>query len=240
MTAFSRDIEQFLAESFELDPLRATAAGMHAHDARWPDVTEAGRLRRLEFGDRWDRRLAAHVDATLTPDERIDRDLLRMELAAERFAESTLREDAWDPLSWVYLLGEGIFPLLAREFAPLDVRLTSVAGRLEGIPGIVAAARTALRGHGQRAVSQFHTETAIRQLAGIVELVADAFAQAEAASGDPAVAALRSSPSRRGGGRDGGARGLRGRVPGTRSCRDRSGRAASAPSSSRRSCATRS
>src|ERR1019366_8048596 len=57
MTAFGNDIEQFLRECFELDPLRATAAGMHAHDARWPDVTEAGRLHRLEFGDRWDRRL---------------------------------------------------------------------------------------------------------------------------------------------------------------------------------------
>ena len=190
MTAFGTDIDQFLRECFELDPLRATAAGMHAHDARWPDVTEAGRLKRLEFGDRWDRRLAAHADGSLTPDERIDRDLLRMELAAERFAESTLREDAWDPLSWVYLLGAGIFPLLAREFAPLDARLTSVAGRLDGVPAIVAAARSALVGHGQRPVSRLHTETAIRQLSGIVELVADAIAQAQAASGDPAVAAI--------------------------------------------------
>ena len=162
MTAFGTDIDQFLRECFELDPLRATAAGMHAHDARWPDVTEAGRLKRLEFGDRWDRRLAAHADGSLTPDERIDRDLLRMELAAERFAESTLREDAWDPLSWVYLLGAGIFPLLAREFAPLDARLTSVAGRLDGVPAIVAALRDNRLGVDLRALHPSLAGTAPR------------------------------------------------------------------------------
>jgi len=190
MSAFTDDREIFFRECFGLDPLRATAAGMHEHDAEWPDMTEAGRQKRLAFYERWDRRLEGHRDEALAADERIDRDLLRMELSAERFAETTLREDAWDPLYWIYVLGAGIFPLLAREFAPLDVRLASVAGRLEGLPAIVAAARSALVGHAGRPVSRFHTETAIRQVSGITELVADALAQADAASGDPAVAAV--------------------------------------------------
>ena len=59
----------------------------------------------------------------LTPDEAIDRDLVVGELEAARFAETELREDAWNPLEWVYLLGEGIFTLIAREFAPLADRL---------------------------------------------------------------------------------------------------------------------
>ena len=45
-------------------------------------------------------------------------------------------------------------------------RLASVAGRLEGVPAVIAAARDELVGAGDRPVSKFHTEIAIRQLAG--------------------------------------------------------------------------
>ena len=63
-----------------------------------------------------------------------------------RFAETELRAEAWDPLAWVYLLGDGIHLLLAREFAPLGVRLASAAERIEGIPAVLDAARARLVG----------------------------------------------------------------------------------------------
>ena len=175
-SAFARRIDAFLAEFFRLHPLHATAAGMHAHDADWPDLTEAGRTERLAFAERWQAELAGFADEDLTRDERVDRDLLLSELDGIRFAETDLRQEAWDPLEWVYLLGGGIFPLLAREFAPLADRLASAAGRLEGIRGVVEAARTELVGLPGRPVSAFHTETALKQLPGIAELADDAVA----------------------------------------------------------------
>ncbi|MFZ5854548.1 MAG: DUF885 domain-containing protein [Chloroflexota bacterium] len=190
MSDFSSSVEAFLDEFFRLDPVSATAAGMHAHDDRWPDVTEAGRRERLAFIDRWEDEFRAPPDTGLTADERIDRDLLLLELDAMRFNETELREETWDPLAWVYLLGGGIFPLLAREFAPLAERLDSIAARLEGIPAVLSAARAQLGSHPTRPVSQLHTETALKQLAGIAELAADAVREAErAASENPAVAA---------------------------------------------------
>jgi len=42
-----------------------------------------------------------------------------MELEAERFGETELRDETWDAMTWIYLLGEGIFTLIARDFAPL-------------------------------------------------------------------------------------------------------------------------
>jgi uncharacterized protein (DUF885 family) len=188
MTAFSDRLEQFFREFFVLDPLQATAAGLHDHDDRWPDVSAEGRYSRLAFADEWTRRLAGFGAEELSADERIDRDLVLMELDASRFHETKLRQETWDPLLWVYLLGGGIFPLLAREFAPLASRLASVAGRLEGVPAVLAAARAQLVGDHGRPVSRLHTETAIRQLAGIEELIADALAQAD---GDPSTAAVR-------------------------------------------------
>ncbi len=133
----------------------------------------------------------------LTGDEAIDRDLLIGELEASRFADTELREDAWNPLEWVYLVGDGLFTLNAREFAPLAERLASIAGRLEGLPAVLEAARAALVGTPDRPVGRFQTETALRQLPGIDELIADALAAAEAAAPtDPAVAASPAPPDR--------------------------------------------
>ena len=189
MSDFPVHLETFLAELFRLNPTFATAIGEHRHDDRWPDLTAAGRAERSAFTVRW---LAAFREMTdLTPDEAIDRDLLIGELDAAAFAETELREDAWNPLEWVYLLGDGLFTLQAREFAPLAERLASTAGRLEGIPAVLDAARETLVGHPGRPVGRFQTETALDRLAGVEELIGDASAAAaEAAATDPAVEAV--------------------------------------------------
>ncbi len=188
---FAARVDAFLAEYFSLLPLAATAAGMHDHDGRWPDLTEAGREVRLAFYERWRAELTGSDDARLTPDQRADCDLLLSVLEAHVFSEVDLREDRWNPLDWIYLLGDGIFPLIARDFAPLADRLSSVAKRLEGMPTVLSAAREALVGHDGSAVARFHTEKAIAQLPGIPELIDDALAAAAAAEPtDPAVAAV--------------------------------------------------
>jgi uncharacterized protein (DUF885 family) len=190
MSQFGGRVDEFLDEFFHLFPVSATAVGMHAVDGEWPDLSDAGRAARLAYADRWEAELRGFVDADLTRDERIDRDLLLSELAALRFDEAELREGAWDALGYVYLLGGGIFPLLAREFAPLPARLASVASRLEGVPAMLAAARAELGSLAGRPPSRLHTEMAIKQLPGIVALVEDAVAQAEAAEDQEDVAAL--------------------------------------------------
>jgi uncharacterized protein (DUF885 family) len=188
MTDFPARVDAFLDEFFRLHPVDATAAGEHSHDGRWPDLTEAGRAERLAFGDRWLAELAAFDG--LTADESIDRDLLVMELQARRFDATDLREETWNPLEWVYLLGGGLFGLLKREFAPLDVRLTSVASRLEGLPAVVDAAIAALVGHDGRPVGRFQTDKGLSQLPGVGELIDEAIAAADEAADDTDVAAV--------------------------------------------------
>jgi uncharacterized protein (DUF885 family) len=183
-----RRVDEFLAEFFRLNPTWATEVGAHAHDDRWPDLTEAGRAQRLAFIERWLGEFRAMTG--LAGDDAIDRDLLIGELEAAEFSEVELREETWNPLAWIYLIGGGLFSLLAREFAPLDVRLASVAGRLERLPEVVDAARAVIVGHAGRPVGRFQTETALKQLPGIEELIADALRAAEGAASDAAVAAL--------------------------------------------------
>jgi uncharacterized protein (DUF885 family) len=190
MTHFGDRVDAFLGEYFSLEPVAATAAGNHDHDGEWPAIGEAGRAARLAFVERWEAELRAMAEAELSADDRIDRDLLSSELAAMRFDETELRESAWDALSYVYLIGGGIFPLLAREFAPLSARLTSVAARLEGVPALLAEARRELGSLPDRPPSRLHTEMAIKQMPGVASLADEAVAAAEAARADGGVAAL--------------------------------------------------
>jgi uncharacterized protein (DUF885 family) len=190
MTDFSARAAAFIDELFELEPTFATAMGEHAHDDRWPDRSVAGRDARMAFTTRWLAELGSMTG--LSPDEAIDRDLLVGELEAGRFDDVELREEAWNPLHWIYLIGDGLFTLLAREFAPLADRLSSTAGRLEGMPALLDGAKALLVGTGDRPVGRFQTEMALERLAGIEELIADALtAAADAAPTDDGVAAVR-------------------------------------------------
>ncbi|MFL5779136.1 MAG: DUF885 domain-containing protein [Chloroflexota bacterium] len=189
MAHFAPVVDAFLAEYFELNPTAATAAGQHAYDDRWPDLTATGRARRREFRERWLGRLRALDD--LDVDEAVDRDLLVLELESQDFAETELRDDAWDPLWWVYLFGGGLFDLVSRTFAPAPARMTSLAGRLDGMSALVEASEAALVGHAGRPVGRFQTEKALEQLPGVVALADEALAEsARAAAGDPDLAAL--------------------------------------------------
>jgi uncharacterized protein (DUF885 family) len=190
MPQFAARVDAFLDEFFHLFPVAATATGMHAHDGDWPDLSDAGRAARMTFAGLWEAELSGFGEADLTTDERIDRDLLLSELAALRFDETELREGAWDPLGYVYLLGGGIFPLLAREFAPLPTRLASAASRLEGVPAVLAGARAELGSLAGRPAARLHTEMAMKQLPGIVSLVEDAVVQATEAVDQDGVAEL--------------------------------------------------
>ncbi len=192
MPAFADLVAAFADELFVLQPLHATGIGDHRYDDRWPDMSEDGRVARLAAWERWTDVFAGLDAATLTPDEQVDRDVVLGELASMRFAESELREEAWDPLAWVYLLGYGLHSLLARDFAPLARRLVSFAGRLEGIPTVIAQAQAVSGSHPTRPVSKLHAEVAVARIGGIVGLVAEGVAAAASAAdaGDPEVAVL--------------------------------------------------
>jgi uncharacterized protein (DUF885 family) len=182
MPTFAETFSEFLDAFVVVDPVAATGIGDHRHDGRWPDLTQAGRRNRLAFIDRWEAMFSAMDGGDLSADEALDRDLVIGELEAWRFNETELREDAWNPLEWIYLLGNGIFPLLARDFAPLADRLASVAARLETLQAVTDDARETLVGAGPgRPVGRFQTESALEQLPGVAELIDDALAEAERA-----------------------------------------------------------
>ena len=181
-------VDELLADYFRLNPVHATETGEHAHDGRWPDLTDAGRAERAAWLASSIERVRALDTADLSREQVVDRRVLLEYLEAMRFAEEELREGSWNPLSYVYLFGGGLFSLLAREFAPLPERLRSATERMRSLPAALAAARETLVAGGDRPASRFHTQKAAERMAGISDLCRTAVAEGERVA-DPALQA---------------------------------------------------
>ncbi|MEO7296808.1 MAG: DUF885 domain-containing protein [Candidatus Limnocylindria bacterium] len=165
---FTETNDAFFADFFRHYPVHATSAGNHEHDDVWPDLTDAGTQERLA----WLAEARADLEGAqdLSRDEEIDRRVLLTQIDELRFDEEDLDEASWSPIVYSYLLGGGLFALVSRDFAPLEERLTSTAGRMEGIPAILEAARANLTSGRGRAVSGFHVEKAIATMPGVSDL----------------------------------------------------------------------
>jgi len=115
VTAFDHALKAFLDDLFAAQPVWATQIGFHAHDDRWPDMTEAGRSARLAMLRDHAGRLGALASTDLSADEQIDRGVVAEAIEGMIFEDEQLREHAWDSLSYVWQAGSGLFGLLARE-----------------------------------------------------------------------------------------------------------------------------
>ncbi|MGI5212134.1 DUF885 domain-containing protein [Plantactinospora sp. CA-290183] len=148
------------------DPVLASDTGDHGADDRLPDHSVdavAGQVAML--------RDAAHtlseVDAeALETPERVDHAVLSALVDRQLFELTEVRGHEWDPL--VHNPGPLLHALLARPFAPADVRLSSLAGRLAAVPDALATARATLRD-----IPRIHAETAVGQFEGTASLVRD-------------------------------------------------------------------
>lgn len=156
--------ENYIEEFLERYPEYATALGDHRYDGRLNDYTAAGVASGLAWSKRYLEELAAIDPARLGAANAIDYEILRNHVEFSIWSSEVLREHEWNPMR--YGVGDALYSLLAREFAPLEERLRSLDQRLEGIPAVLSAARENLADP-----PRIHTETAIRQNDGAIALV---------------------------------------------------------------------
>jgi hypothetical protein len=155
-----RIVDAILASS----PALASSAGDHRFDDRLPDRS-AGAV----AADVAMLRDAAHALSEVDPDyldgpELVDHAVLTALVDRELFELAEVRDHEWDPLQ--HNPGPLLHALIARPFAPADVRLASLAGRLAAVPDALATARATLRD-----MPRVHAETAVGQFAGTAALV---------------------------------------------------------------------
>ena len=156
--------ESYIEEFLERYPEYATALGDHRYDGRLNDYTAAGVAAGLDWNKRYLEELAAIDPARLGAANAIDYEILRNHVEFSVWSSEVLREHEWNPMR--YGVGDALYSLLAREFAPLEERLQSLHQRLKAIPAVLSAARENLTDP-----PKIHTETAIRQNDGAISLV---------------------------------------------------------------------
>ena len=163
---FAKLSHEFLDGYLELSPVDATEAGEHRYDAAWPDVTPKGDARLHAFFDDQQRRLVQIPRASLGEQDAIDAQIISDQIALGTYSLDALKPRDVDPVYYTNLIGEGLDPLVNRNFGTAESRLASLRGRLDGIPAVIAAAKQRLA-HP----SKISTETAIKQNKGLIGLV---------------------------------------------------------------------
>jgi uncharacterized protein (DUF885 family) len=183
---FATLARQYLDDQGRRHPDFATELGDHRFDSHLPVLSADELASERQVLERWADALRRLDPGQLTAEHRVDATMMAGHIDQQVFELDELREPAWNPL--LANPGRAIYQLLARDFAPLHERLTSVAGRLAEVPGTLAAARGLLG-----TMPRGHLETAIGQFGGTISLVAEALdrALAGAPEDSPDGAAVR-------------------------------------------------
>jgi hypothetical protein len=176
-TPFAALAAQFVSESERHDPLFADGVGVHKYDDTLDDYSAAGHARRIAWLEGWHAKIAGIDRATLAVDDAADASALGDTIDLELFEDRTLAPVHTDPTLYTNVIGEALYTLTGRHYAPLSVRLSHAAPRLAQIPAIVRAAEHQLTRPTRPATLQ-----AIDDNDGNIELYSGLPAEARAAS----------------------------------------------------------
>jgi uncharacterized protein (DUF885 family) len=107
----------------------------------------------------------------LTGANKVDVRILADNIDSQIFELEELKEAEWNPLVYNQSLANGLYLLVARDFAPAEQRIPNLRKRMELVPKIILQAKANLK-HSPRV----HTETAIEQVQGAIGLVREGLA----------------------------------------------------------------
>ena len=130
---FDRTIDRWFRDQLDLRPDLATFFGLHEHDGELASGTRGAIDEEVEFYRRTIDELSAIDPSELTHDRAIDRDLAIHQARIGLYWQTEYRTWAGSSGAAGYV-GEAIFPLFTRDFAPIAERLESIASRLEAAP----------------------------------------------------------------------------------------------------------
>jgi uncharacterized protein (DUF885 family) len=137
-------LEEYVGQVFEQDPIRATSMGVHVYDDRLGDFSADAIAERC----RSRAQTLATVEATQPPPvgtiEWLDREALLMDLRVTVRQDEEIREWQRAPYWYAERLGSALEPLMTGTHAPLAVRGSALLSRLRSIPAYFADAEANL------------------------------------------------------------------------------------------------
>ena len=122
-------------------PIFATYVGLHDADDRLDDATRDAVEQEIDDAHRLQRDLGAIEPAGLSESVGLERELALHNVRRELFDLEVHR--VWERRSTALdQVGDALFSIFARDFAPLDERLASLTARMEGVPKLLEQHRT--------------------------------------------------------------------------------------------------
>ncbi|HEY2103237.1 MAG TPA: DUF885 domain-containing protein [Chthoniobacterales bacterium] len=169
---FQKIAHDYIEELLQTHPEYATELGDHRFDDKLTDYSADSRGKELARAKQVRQQLEAFNDLSqLTGPNQVDVRLLKENIDNEIFGIEELKEWQWDPLVYNQSLANSLYLLVARDFAPAEQRIPNLRKRMEGIPAVIAQAKSNLQ-HSPR----IYTETAIEQAQGAISLVREGLA----------------------------------------------------------------
>jgi uncharacterized protein (DUF885 family) len=134
-------VESRFRNVVESEPTYATQLGIHAWDDRLPDPSRERILDDIERDRAHVAALEAFDEGGLSPEARFERELELQHVRLRIFRAESIR--TWERRSTAAsALGDALFTLFTRDFAPLRERLAAIAARLEAAPKFLRAYRS--------------------------------------------------------------------------------------------------
>ncbi|MEP6506431.1 MAG: DUF885 domain-containing protein, partial [Betaproteobacteria bacterium] len=161
---FEHVVHVFYERYLATHPEEATQLGDHRFDRRSGDPSPAGIAADRALYRKTLDLLQAIPASALPPEHAVDRQILEVDLRSRLYDIEVLKTATWSVTD--YAPTNGVYVLLARDFAPMSQRLAAARLRLEALPRVLAAARQNLQ-HPPRV----YTETAIAQNKGAIAFV---------------------------------------------------------------------
>src|SRR5881275_3354936 len=164
--AFQKIAGDYVEQYLRANPEDATELGDHRFDGQLTDYSPEARAKDLSTQKEFRDKLNAIDGSQLTGANNIDFRILKENIDYEIFRAEELKEPEWNPLVYMQSLANSLYLLVARDFAPAEKRIPNLRHRMEKIPRVIAQAKANLQ-HPPR----IHTETAIEQTQGAINLV---------------------------------------------------------------------
>ena len=168
---FQKIAHDYIELELENNPEEATELGDHRFDGRLTDYSPEARAKELATQKEFREKLNALDGSQVTGANNVDFRIVKENIDYKIFQAEELKQPDWNPLVYNQSLANSLYVLVARDFASPEKRIPNLRQRMEGIPRVIAQAKANLQ-HPPRV----HTETAIEQTQGAINLVREGLA----------------------------------------------------------------
>ena len=175
-TRFQRYASAAMESLWRQFPEWAFSVGRYDYADRMSVPDAADRAKRQKFYEQQLTSLAQFDRSKLSVSNRVDHELMQSEFRSSLWNLKTFRDWEWQPS--VYNVGDSFGRMLTTDYAPLDRRLRHVLARLAHVPAYYAAARASI----VRPTLE-HTQLAVQQNKGALDVFGDDLVRSLAASG---------------------------------------------------------